>query len=298
MRCRTVLTRIDALRTGELEPSETPELKSHLGTCPSCNESVDDIEQFASVVRSLATPLPLSLANTVAASVCESFDSIDVDGERVWIAFSSRGIRMIDVHSSNAEEFRQMYRARFGRDLREGSLPKRYRTEIESAIRGGSCDPCEVDLTGLTKFEQQVLQTIAKIPRGEVRPYNWVARAVRRPKAARAIGNVMANNPIPFLLPCHRVVPAGGGVGSYGMGSPRKRALLDAEGTPVEELDALARKRVLYLGSRTTKIFCFPTCRDARRIREENRIGFRDETEARQSGFRPCKRCTPAALGA
>ena len=140
-----------------------------------------------------------------------------------------------------------------------------------------------------------MLEILTKIPRGEVRTYTWVAQQAGRPKAVRAVGNICARNVVPFVVPCHRVVPAGGGVGNYAFGSPKKRDLLRREGVPVEELEELARKGVRYIGSRTTNIYCFPTCRDARRIREENRVAFRDEEDAARKGFRPCKRCQPLA---
>src|ERR1051326_6463760 len=65
------------------------------------------------------------------------------------------------------------------------------------------------------------------------------------------------------------------GCGNSIFGRARKRALLEREGVPVGELEALAREHVRYIGSRTTKVFCFPTCHGARRIQEENRVPFR-----------------------
>ena len=85
-------------------------------------------------------------------------------------------------------------------------------------------------MTGLTTFQQKILRLLQTIPRGEVRTYAWLARKAGRPRAARAVGNVMAGNPVPWLLPCHRVVPSQGGVGNYAFGSKMKRDLLHREG--------------------------------------------------------------------
>ena len=104
-----------------------------------------------------------------------------------------------------------------------------------------------------------------------------------------------AKNVVPFVVPCHRVVPSSGGVGEYSFGSKMKRELLAREGVDVDALDALAGEGVRYIGSRTTKIYCFPTCRDARRIREENRVPFHGAGEADRKGIRPCQRCRPVA---
>jgi O-6-methylguanine DNA methyltransferase len=134
---------------------------------------------------------------------------------------------------------------------------------------------------------------LPKIPRGEVRTYEWVAREVGRPRAVRAVGTILGKNAVPLVVPCHRVVPTAGGVGNYAFGSAAKRNILSREGVDVEALETMARSGVRYIGSRTTKIVCFPTCRDARRIRDDNRVPFRGAEEAVEKGFRPCLRCRP-----
>jgi hypothetical protein len=111
----------------------------------------------------------------------------------------------------------------------------------------------------------------------------------------RAVGTICARNAVPLVVPCHRVVPASGGVGNYAFGSAAKRELLQREGVDVEALETLGRKGVRYIGSRTTKIVCVPTCKDAKRIREENRVAFRAADQATEKGFRPCLRCQPFA---
>ncbi|MBE3576570.1 MAG: MGMT family protein [Limnochordales bacterium] len=88
-----------------------------------------------------------------------------------------------------------------------------------------------LDLTGLTAFSRSVLLKVREIPRGEVRSYAWVAREIGRPGAARAVGNVLARNPVPLLIPCHRVIPQSGILGEYSGGGPTMKArLLALEG--------------------------------------------------------------------
>ena len=102
------------------------------------------------------------------------------------------------------------------------------------------------------------------ISRGQVRPYAWVAREAGSPKASRAVGTVMANNPVPLLIPCHRVIKNDGTTGSYAFGAEEKVGLLEGEGVPVGELAGSP-----YLATPTTGIFCHATCANARRIKSE-----------------------------
>ena len=100
---------------------------------------------------------------------------------------------------------------------------------VSEALAAGRCD-VPVNLSSRSAFHQEVLRATARIPRGEIRTYSELAASVGRPRAARAVGTAMARNPVPLLVPCHRVVPAGGGVGHYGYGSNLKAKLLAEEG--------------------------------------------------------------------
>ncbi len=291
MRCRSVLTRIDALRTNELPERESEQVHEHMGRCRSCEASAEDVSQLARSVRSLTVKPPRSIRAAIATH--DNYDVLEAGGQRIFAAYSERGLRLIQTGTTE-KEFLRTYGDRFGRELVRTEIPARLRKQVLSAVAGEGVDKPAVDLEG-GEFERRVLEILTHIPRGEVRTYAWVARQAGRPKAVRAVGNICARNVVPFVVPCHRVVPAAGGVGNYAFGPAIKRALLRREGVPVEDLEKLAKKHVRFIGSRTTRIFCFPTCCDARRIHDENRVLFHDGNEASKKGFRPCKRCQPAA---
>jgi methylated-DNA-[protein]-cysteine S-methyltransferase len=82
----------------------------------------------------------------------------------------------------------------------------------------------------LPRFTAGVLEAVARIPYGAARSYGEIARAVGAPLAARAVGQAVGSNPLPLLIPCHRVLAAGGRIGGFGGGLAWKRFLLELEG--------------------------------------------------------------------
>lgn len=89
-----------------------------------------------------------------------------------------------------------------------------------------------MDLRG-TDFQLKVWRALADIPYGEVRSYKQIAEAIGSPKAVRAVGGANNRNPVPIIIPCHRVIGAGGDMVGYGGGLPIKHFLLRHEGYPV-----------------------------------------------------------------
>jgi O-6-methylguanine DNA methyltransferase len=81
----------------------------------------------------------------------------------------------------------------------------------------------------MTAFQRKVYKAALSIPLGEVRTYKWVAKKIGHPKAYRAVGQALKNNPCPLFIPCHRVVGAGGKLGGYAWGAKRKKIFLDLE---------------------------------------------------------------------
>jgi AraC family transcriptional regulator of adaptative response/methylated-DNA-[protein]-cysteine methyltransferase len=95
----------------------------------------------------------------------------------------------------------------------------------------GACDSAEVplDVSG-SRFEERVWGALRQIPMGQTRAYSEIARQIGNPKGARAVARACAENPAAVVIPCHRVIEKSGGLGGYGGGVSRKRALLEREG--------------------------------------------------------------------
>ena len=91
--------------------------------------------------------------------------------------------------------------------------------------------PDELDLSGATPFQREVWGITRLIPYGETRSYAWVAEQIKKPRAARAVGQALARNPLAIIIPCHRVVASNGKLGGYSGGLEMKRYLLYLEST-------------------------------------------------------------------
>jgi O-6-methylguanine DNA methyltransferase len=152
-----------------------------------------------------------------------------------------------------------------------------------------------IDLSWLPPFQRRVLEKTAEIPRGEVRPYGWVAREIGAPGATRAVGTALGHNPIPFIIPCHRVVRSDGTLGEYSGGGPAvKERVLTAEGTPLAEIQAGLRRGERFRACRSTHTVCYPSCHAARRMPPETVVPFATLAEAQARGYHPCTACRPA----
>lgn len=100
--------------------------------------------------------------------------------------------------------------------------------KVLSAWERGREASIKLDLQG-TPFQISVWEALLKIPKGKVRFYADVANDVGKPKAVRAVGTAIGANPVSLIVPCHRVLPRGGGVGNYGWGPKLKEKILKAE---------------------------------------------------------------------
>jgi O-6-methylguanine DNA methyltransferase len=253
------------------------------------------VSELTSDLKMLGTAkAPTGLAERVFAHVglVDHYARFDTVLGAVYVAWNARGISAA-ARSASSSAFEKWFREDVGRPLAPAPAPAGMEEKIEQELSGKH--RLRFDLRGLTEFEQAVLRKTLEIPRGEVRPYGWVAREIAHPAAVRAVGTALANNPIPYFIPCHRVVRTDGQIGNYGGGGPEaKRAILTMEGVRLSRLQEMARSGYRYHGVKSTKIFCFPTCRTGRRALEKNIVWLHDEASARAAGFRPCKVCRPA----
>jgi O-6-methylguanine DNA methyltransferase len=255
----------------------------------------DDFARQLAELRATA-PATLLPRTLVAVGLADACASIDSPIGPLFVAFNGLGVSAVEQAPDGAT-FVRRHAARFGRPThRVAALPARLAGAIERRLGGDRRAHIPLDLRGRTDFERDVWKKALEIPRGEVRPYGWIAAEIGRPNAVRAVGTALGHNPVPLIVPCHRVVRSDGLIGQYSLGgSANKRAMLAAEGLDPDELEALARAGVRFVGSDTTKVYCLPTCHHAKRITARHRVPFRSAADGERAGYRACRDCRPAS---
>jgi methylated-DNA-[protein]-cysteine S-methyltransferase len=154
----------------------------------------------------------------------------------VYLSVGADGLAAVGIGGEEAGFVERLRRQGAPAVLRSEDQTRQARTQIEEYFRGErERFDCPVDLSRLTGFHRQVLQAAARIPRGSVTTYGSLARALGKPRAARAVGRALAANPVPLVIPCHRVIASDGSLGGYSArgGVQTKLQLLRFEGAPV-----------------------------------------------------------------
>lgn len=155
------------------------------------------------------------------------YDTFESPIGALAVVLGNQGIALLDMADDGVHE---RFRARLSQKIRHTSFPPDWASAIVSVLSGSPPSLLRFDLSKLTSFQRSVLGAVSEIPCGETRSYGRIAAAIGHPRAARAVGTAVARNPIPVLIPCHRVLPATGEIGRYSMGGPLiKKALLDHE---------------------------------------------------------------------
>lgn len=252
---------------------------------------ITDAQMAAMLATGEDPPESIVPSVLIRTALADQYTSVDGPLGLLHIAFTPIGISSV-VPTADESQFLEVHARTVGRPAYQGGpMPKKLAGSLARALETGKLGKLPVDLRQLTPFQRTVLEVTSLIPPGEVRPYGWVAKEMGNDGAVRAVGSALGRNPVPIVIPCHRVVRSDGAVGNYAFGSRMKMDLLEHEGM---DSALFAAGSLHYIGSDTTKIFCYPTCRNARRITPGHRVEFRSSGHAKDGGYRPCKVCKPA----
>ena len=244
MRCRDVDVLWDDVR-GECQASLKDAVETHLGGCTHCQEIYEEYEGVAFCLSCLPQPEPsCDLAKRVVEHIAAlkhkgakaiALTCVGTPVGKLYVGFTEKRIGYIGLDTGDSfETVQARVEARLRRPVVAAEPPPWLQETLEQFFETWHIDDAIIDISTLTPFEQAALLAAAQIPPGEVRSYGWVASKIGRPRAARAVGQAMARNPLPLLLPCHRVVDSSGDLHNYGYGLEMKATLLRMEGYRAE----------------------------------------------------------------
>ncbi|MGC8515972.1 MAG: bifunctional transcriptional activator/DNA repair enzyme AdaA [Thermoplasmata archaeon] len=145
----------------------------------------------------------------------------------ILVAETDKGICSVSMSDKLEELVRQLSSEFPNATLLESTQVRDRMNAVLEYLEGGELN-LPVDVNG-TEFQKRVWAAISRIPYGETRSYNKIAEEIGMPKAYRAVANACGANPVPLIVPCHRVIRKDGGLGGYGMGIERKKYLLAME---------------------------------------------------------------------
>jgi methylated-DNA-[protein]-cysteine S-methyltransferase len=152
----------------------------------------------------------------------------DTDMGWAGVLGSAAGLRRVTLPQRSAEDARRLLSVDAAVD--SPSLFADLIRRVQAYFNGNTATFSDrLDLAGKTGFQQLVWATTRLIPYGTTRSYRWVARQIGQPDAARAVGQALAKNPLPVIIPCHRVVASHGQLGGYSGGLTMKQRLLSLE---------------------------------------------------------------------
>jgi O-6-methylguanine DNA methyltransferase len=153
----------------------------------------------------------------------------------LWLAWSADGLLVLSLPGRQPGEVEADLVDRGIAPGPVSEVPALYAEPLLAYARKEPVDPASlpVDLRG-TPFQERVWSALRKVPRGQVRTYAGIAADIGSPRAMRAVGMANGSNPIAIVVPCHRVVSAGLGLGGYSSGIEMKKRLLALEGVRVD----------------------------------------------------------------
>jgi methylated-DNA-[protein]-cysteine S-methyltransferase len=159
------------------------------------------------------------------------YDVVESPLGPLLVAATEQGLLRIYFDADPEQQLELLARAAGSRVLRSPRSVDAARRELDEYFSGRrrSFD-LSIDLRGAAPFTAEVLDQLARVPYGQTATYGELASRVGHPRSARAVGTVMNRNPVPIVLPCHRVVGASGSLVGYGGGLERKEQLLRLEG--------------------------------------------------------------------
>lgn len=240
--CDEVVQQLPLLVIGDLTADEEHDLDMHALDCKECALEIAESRRLAAILDELpavegldervATALPL-LRQRIGAVLPRraGYDRIDSPVGPLFLVVSAEGLYA--VRFNDTEDGVTTWAGESDLTLSPDSdIVRPYARQLHEYFdRERTTFDFPIDLSAASPFVQRVLRATAKVPFGRLASYKTIARDIGDPKATRAVGNALGHNPVPIVIPCHRVIRSDGSLGGYTGGTRIKRQLLSLEGS-------------------------------------------------------------------
>lgn len=232
---------------GEMPAGKRQELERHSRTCPECRLRLTSFRSAGSTLDRMFSRAPrrvdIASAEKLLAALLTQVPEqrLHYDVARfpqfgpIFAAATDRGLCFLSFRESAEAEYLERWSAADFTVVRSEEALKETMNQLGRYFSGSLRKfDLPLDLRFATDFTRDVLRETARIGFGQVRTYQDIARAIKKPSATRAVGNALGKNPVPVVIPCHRVVATGGGLGGFTGGLSFKRKLLRVEGIEID----------------------------------------------------------------
>jgi methylated-DNA-[protein]-cysteine S-methyltransferase len=219
---------------GDLDRPDMSWVLAHTAECRYCANMLDRYERLDSVLDRLGevnqTPPPAVVPGPRA-----TYTKLQTPVGSLFVASSERGVCEIGFATGHSEEeFRHLLERRGLWPQRDDHAVAPVTEQLKEYFAGRRSQfQVPLDFSGLSPFTRSVLDATAEVPFGQVQTYRQIAERIGRPRATRAVGNALHRNPIPLIVPCHRIVRSDLSLGGYAGGVSMKEQLLRLEGAHI-----------------------------------------------------------------
>jgi methylated-DNA-[protein]-cysteine S-methyltransferase len=306
--CTEVKEELLAVSAGEADAATDHRVQAHLDTCEDCRREMAalrhiDREVTAMRRRPLLETHELQARRKLEERLADlktrlvAYDVVPSPIGPILIARSEQGVMLVEYlgRQSNAEALRVL--KQHGLEPSGGKDVAQLSAELNEYLGGQRTRldwPLDLRLAK-SPFHREVLQFTASIPRGAVVSYGGLAADIGRPRAVRAAAQALRWNPLPIVIPCHRVIGTSGALTGYAGGtSARKQKLLEVEGISTVKVghDFRILRETMYVLAPHEREYCLPSCPSSDPFPRGGLL-FASRAQAEATGLAPCTTCRP-----
>jgi O-6-methylguanine DNA methyltransferase len=307
--CRAIEPDLLSVAAGEADPAAARRVGQHVAACAPCREELENYQALEGMVDTLrraplagddATLARAQLASRLAdlRSRMVSFGIFPSPLGRILIARSEQGVALVQYLPAGGSLPARVQRLLGDDAVEDRAATEALRAELVEYLEGRRARlDWPLDLRRMrSDFQRRVLEATAALPYGAITSYGGIAARIGAPSAVRPVAQALRWNPLPIVIPCHRVIGSAGKLTGYaGRHVDLKQRLLAVEGvrTVAARNDFAIRREAMYAMVTGDREYCVPTCGSllSEPLSRLTLFGTRERAEA--AGFEPCTSCRP-----